>query len=115
MNNSLIGIMIVIFVSMCGALGAFFMKLGADSWSWKINKLIKNKAIWGLVLNGIGVILMTVAYRFGDLSVLYPFVALQYVWSSFLAMKYLKEKMSYQKWIGVSIIIFSVALIGISS
>ena len=63
----------------------------------------------------VGTILFIPALKGGDLSILYPFVALAYVWVSLLSVKFLGEKMNLVKWIGIALIIIGVSLIGIGS
>ena len=55
------------------------------------------------------------ALRGGELSVLYPFISLSYVWVSLLSIKILKEKMNSFKWMGVALIIIGVSFIGFGS
>jgi uncharacterized membrane protein len=55
------------------------------------------------------------ALKGGDLSVLYPFVALAYIWVSLLSVKFLGEKMNKFKWLGIALIIIGVSFIGIGS
>lgn len=107
---------LMIFCSIISAFATFFLKLASPTMSFKIKKLITNwKLIIGLFLYGIGTILALFALRFGELSILYPFVALQYVWTGFISMKYLKEKMTPAKWAGVVLIVVGVSLIGLGA
>jgi uncharacterized membrane protein len=46
----------------------------------------------------------------GDLSVLYPLIALSYVWVSFLSYFVLKEPVSIVNFIGYAVIIVGVSL-----
>jgi len=55
------------------------------------------------------------ALRGGDLSVLYPFVSLSYIWVMLLSIKMLGEKMTKLKWLGILLIISGVSLIGLGS
>ena len=54
----------------------------------------------------IGALLMVFALKNGELSILYPFLALSYIWVSLLSTKFLPvpEHMNVMKWIGVFII-----------
>ena len=106
-----IGLMIV--VSVFSAVATFFLKLAAPAMSFNLRKLVKNwKLISGLVLYGVGTLLALVAYKGGDLSVLYPFVALQYVWANILSKRFLDEKITFLKWGGIVLIFVGVSLIG---
>ena len=69
----------------------------------------------GVALYGVGTVLFIPALRGGDLSVLYPFVSLNYIWVSLLSVRFLGEKMNRLKWLGVALIILGVSFIGIGS
>ena len=106
-------ILLMAIVSLISAVATFLIKLASTSLSRNITKLIKNwKLALGIFLYGFGTILSLLALRAGELSVLYPFVALQYVWTNFLSAKFLKEKITIYKWIGVGLIVLGVSLIG---
>jgi len=103
----------MIFVSVISALATFFLKLAAPRIHLNIVKLVKNWRLFvGLVFYGFGTIISLVALKGGELSILYPFVALQYVWTAFLSKRFLKEKMSIGKWAGIALIVLGVSLIG---
>ena len=68
--------------------------------------------IIGLGLYGIGALLLILALRGGELSILYPLVALSYVWVSILSMAFLGETMNAFRWSGVGVIIVGMFFIG---
>ncbi|MBT5022146.1 EamA family transporter [Candidatus Woesearchaeota archaeon] len=105
-------ILLICVASFFAGLGALLMKMGADEFKLRFIDLIRNKAVLGIGCHGISMLLVLTAFKFGELSVLYPFIALQYVWSSIFSVKYLGEKMNKMKWAGVVVIILSVVLIG---
>ena len=76
--------------------------------------LLNKKLIAGLSLYAIATIIFIPALKGGELSVLYPFVALSYVWVSLLSVRFLKERMNIHKWLGILLIIIGVILIGLS-
>lgn len=109
-----IGAMVV--CSVFSAMATFFLKLAAPKMSFNIVKLIRNwKLIIGLFLYGIGTIIALFALRGGELSILYPVVALQYVWTNIISKIYLSEKITLLKWIGVACIIIGVSIIGLKA
>ena len=72
--------------------------------------------VLGCVLYVIGSLLLILALRKGDLSVLYPIVATSYVWVSILAPFFFPaEIMNGWKWSGVMLILFSISILGWSS
>lgn len=94
--------------------GQILYKIGAESLSLEISSIIFNMPlIAGLISYGIGLVFLIIAFKGGELSVLYPIVATSYIWVS-LASSYLFETdyMTVSKWIGVIIIIVGVSFIG---
>lgn len=69
--------------------------------------------IVGLGLYGLGALLMILALRYGELSVLHPMMSVGYVLSLFLGAVVLDEKITFMKIAGVAVII--VGLIFLSS
>lgn len=69
----------------------------------------------GATLYIISAILLIIALRGGELNVLYPLVALSYVWVGILSMLIFKETMTMLKWLGVVFIIAGVSCIGAGS
>ena len=82
----------------------------------KISSLIKNYYLFGgVALYALGTLLFIPALKGGDLSILYPFVSLSYIWVSLLSVKFLGEKMNKYKWVGILLIILGVTFIGFGS
>ncbi len=107
---------LVILATLVGAFGPILLKKASAKSLSKISSLATNYPLFGgVALYGLGTILFIPALKGGDLSVLYPFVALTYIWVSFLSVKFLKEKMNKFKWLGIVLIIFGVSLIGLGS
>lgn len=104
-------ILIVIFSTMVGALGAFIIKK-SRGFHLNIKKLLKdNILIMGISLYALSPILNITAFRWGELTVLYPLITITYIWSSILAVKYLGEKMNIYKLSGIPLIIGGAFLI----
>lgn len=94
--------------------GQIFYKMATNTIGLEISSILFNlPLIAGLVSYGIGLILLIIAFRGGELSVLYPIIATGYIWVS-LASSYIFETdfMTLYKWIGVVVIIVGVSLIG---
>lgn len=66
----------------------------------------------GYFLYGIFAVLLIHALRHGELSILYPLIALGYVWVSILSVLVFHETMNGMKITGVAIIIAGVAVLG---
>lgn len=116
MATELWAIGLVLIMTFTNAFGAFFLKKGATHFTFNILKLITNyNLLLGVFLYVVSAILFVPAYKGGDISVLYPLVALSYIWVSFIAILFLNEHMTRTKWAGVFLIILGVALIGMGS
>lgn len=116
MKTSITSIMVVIIASFIGALGPIYLKKGSQKFSLNPIKLIKNKEIMiGFFLYAVATIIFIPALRWGEVSVLYPFVATTYIWVALLSVRFLNEKMSSYKWLGILSIILGVVMIGIGS
>lgn len=114
MNTPLWAIGAIIFCSITGALAAFLIKKA--NVTLNIKELLRNKYLWySMPLFAVSALSAVIGYSGGELSILYPFVSLQYVWSSLLAIKYLDEKMTWIKWTGVFLILIGVSLIGLGA
>jgi uncharacterized membrane protein len=104
-----LAIVAVVLSSMLGALGSLMFKYGSKNISLRLSGLITNYyLILGLMSAGIGAVLFIAALRFGDLSIMYPIISLQYVWISLLSIRFLNEKMNSMKWLGIILIMVGV-------
>ena len=116
MATQLWAIALVVLATLIGAFGPILLKRASAKKLSKISSLITNYNLFGgVALYAIGTILFIPALKGGDLSVLYPFVALSYIWVSLLSIKFLGERMNKFKWLGVALIIAGVTFIGIGS
>lgn len=116
MATQLWAIGLVIFATLVGAFGPILLKKASEKRLSKISSLITNYHLMGgVALYGVGTVLFIPALKGGDLSVLYPFVSLNYIWVSLLSVKFLGEKMNRLKWLGVTLIILGVSFIGLGS
>lgn len=107
---------LIIIVSIVGALGTFFLKLASGKISLNVKSIFSNyKLFVGLSLHGVNTILALIAYSGGELSVLYPFIAFQYVWANLLSAKYLGETLDLRKWCAIALIFLGIFFVGLGS
>ena len=66
----------------------------------------------GYALYGVVTVMMVLALRHAELSVIYPVIALSYVWVSILSVVVFHEVMNGFKLAGVLVIISGVAILG---
>lgn len=109
---AIIGVIIATFVA---AYGSLYLKKGSATFTLSLFKAIKNiPLLIGVFFYFFSSIIFIISIKYGELSVLYPIASLNYIWSIFLAMKYLGEKMNTFKWMGIFLIMVGVVLIGVS-
>lgn len=107
-------ILLAILSGILGGVGVVLLKKGSKRFNLSILQQITNYyIILGVASCGLGMISLLIAFKGGELSVLYPIISIQYIISTFLAVKYLKEKMNLLKWAGITAIIIGIILIGL--
>lgn len=97
------GIILIIFSSICACIGQLLWKISIEKDLFYL--------LLGFLIYAIGAFVMIIAYRYGSLSVLQPFLSLNYVLSIFLGYFILDEIITIYKIIGVLLIIIGVLLI----
>ena len=106
-------ILLVFACTILGALAQLLMKAGMEQFRLEPIALITNlPLIAGYVLYGINTVMLVMALREGELSVLYPIIALTYVWVTLASYIRLHEPPNVYKNIGVTTIILGVIIIG---
>jgi drug/metabolite transporter (DMT)-like permease len=66
----------------------------------------------GYALYGVMTVILVIALRHGELSVLYPVIALSYIWVAILSVLIFHESMNGFKVAGIAMIIAGVAVLG---
>jgi uncharacterized membrane protein len=69
----------------------------------------------GYALYGIVTVIMVLALRHGELSVIWPIISLSFVWVAILSVLIFHEQMNWEKIGGVAIIILGVAVMGLGT
>jgi uncharacterized membrane protein len=95
-----------------GTLAQFLMKNGVDHSSGNLLALLTNVPLLaGYTLYGINTVMLVIALREGELSLVYPILALTYVWVTLLSYLALHEAPNVFKNLGVAAIIAGVIVI----
>jgi len=112
-----IGIILMIICSALISLGQLLFKLAASEVNleqpWKI--LFNKKILIGIGSYFLFFFLSIVAYRYGDLIVLFPITILNLVWNIFLAKRFLGESFTQHKIVGTAVIITGCVILALSS
>ena len=116
MQTKLWAVLTVVFTTLLTSIGQILYKKAADPLVLTPLGLITNVyLIVGVLVYAIAGILVIIALRGGEVSVLYPIIATSYIWVSFLSVYFLGESMNMWKWLGVSTIFFGIVIIGLGS
>ena len=111
-------VLTVVACTLIGAAGQVLIKIGganlqhAGLIATAIGILTIPTLFAGYVLYGIFAALMVYALRHGELSLLYPIIALTYVWVTILSVLVFHETITPLKGIGIAIIVCGVAVLG---
>lgn len=97
------GIYLICISSIFACIGQLLWKLSSNG-----NILL---LLVGFGFYGLGALIMLIAYKFGSLSVIQPFLSLNYVLSIIFGYFFLNEVISINKIIGILIIMIGVTLI----
>ena len=116
MATKLWAMLLVLFTTLLTSSAQILYKLGSTNLTFSIADLLKNYyLIAGFIIYAIGGTLMIISFRGGEVSVLYPIIAMSYIWVSLLSVKFLGEIMNKFKWIGIATIIAGIVFIGYGS
>jgi multidrug transporter EmrE-like cation transporter len=111
-------VLLVFACTVFGAAAQTLMKLGANTLTYPtltqtLTAMLTNVPLMtGYCLYGISTLLLIMALRHGELSLLYPVIALTYVWVSILSVLVFHEHMGALKLMGIATIVCGVAVLG---
>ena len=106
-------IALVLFCTLLMSIGQLLYKKGANLLEFNLMAIITNyQLILGYGIYILAAILLIIALRYGELSVLYPITATSYIWIALLSMFFLSEVIGVYKWVGIILIIFGISFIG---
>jgi multidrug transporter EmrE-like cation transporter len=107
-------VLLVFLCTLIGAAAQILLKIGANQLasSNPLKMLLNPWLFCGYALYGMSTMLLILALRKGQLSVLYPVIALTYVWVTILSMMIFRESMNVYKAVGLSIVVAGVAVLG---
>ncbi len=116
MATKLWAALLVLFTTLLTSSAQILWKIGSATLTFNIAGILTNYyIIGGILLYVVGGALIIIAFRGGEVSVLYPIIAMSYIWVSLLSVKFLGEIMNEFKWAGIAAIITGIFLIGYGS
>lgn len=104
---------LVFACTILGAAAQILMKVGMSHFVPNPAAIVSNVPLMaGYVLYGINTIMLVLALKEGELSMLYPIIALTYVWVTLLSYTLLSEPPNRYKNIGIATIVVGVGVLG---
>ena len=114
MNATTSSIVLVIVASFIGSFGAVLLKAGSMRVKRGIQDMILNPLIiLGCFTYVLSSFFFILAIRQGELSFLYPMVALSYVWTLLWSRLVFGEPFTRNKFLGIAMILVGVALLNV--
>ncbi|MGV8150725.1 MAG: EamA family transporter [Candidatus Woesearchaeota archaeon] len=108
-------ILLVITCTLFTSIGQILMKMGAAKTGSFFDVITNVPLILGFLSYGIGAVLLIISLKYGELSLVYPFIALSFIWVSILSIYLFNEHVSVWNWLGLTAILIGVSLIGYGS
>jgi len=109
-------ILVVSLSTAIGAIGQYYFKKGSKLLAFDLKKLLSNTyIIKGLAVYALGALIWISVLPYGELSTLYPFIAINYIWVAWVSKHFFKENMNLLKWLGIASIVLGVMLTGLSA
>lgn len=103
-------IWLVLFTTVVLSFGQIFLKSASN---FAEPAYLNYFALIGIFLFGLSGLLMVICLKFGELSVVYPFLATSYVWVALFSIYFFKETVGTLAWLGIFAILVGITLVGI--
>lgn len=110
---------LVFCCTLFGAAAQILIKSGANTFAPNptvaemIGRIFTNLPLFtGYAFYGISTVMLVLALRHGELSLLYPVIALTFVWVTILSIMIFHDSMNPLKLVGIAIIVSGVAVLG---
>jgi drug/metabolite transporter (DMT)-like permease len=108
------GVALVFCCTILGAAAQILLKTGANQLTHPspLAMLTNLELLAGLSLYGVSTVLLVLALKDGELSLLYPVIALTYVWVTLLSLLVFHDRVNPIKLAGIAVIVLGVAVLG---
>ena len=108
--------MLIVICTLFTSSAQIFLKMGANNLVFDIWAILTNVHLWmGIIAYGIGAILLLIALRWGELTVLYPIFATSFIWVILIGYFALGEQLTFLKIFGILFIVSGVIFISAGS
>jgi multidrug transporter EmrE-like cation transporter len=112
-------VLLVVCCTIIGAAAQILIKKGAGSLGSNptmvqaaLAMVLNPSLLAGFSMYGVSMVLLVLALRHGELSLLYPMFAMTYVWVTVLSVLVFHETMNVFKVAGIAVIIGGIAVLG---
>ncbi len=113
-NSVLWAIIIVFLTTLITSLAQVFIKKGLTGFELTLPFILSDYSlITGWVLYALAAVLLIIALRLGELSVVYPVIASSFIWVTILAAIIFHDVIGPLKIAGITLIIIGISLIGL--
>ena len=110
-KTPLFAIFLVILCTILTSFGQYFIKQGAVNIS-NLTSIVSIPLIIGFISYALGSLILVIALKHGELSILYPFVSLSFVWVVLIGVFLLGESIGVLHIVGILSIFVGVILTG---
>lgn len=109
-------VLMIIFSTFLNTIAQSLYKYGANKLSFDLIAIVMNyPIILGICVYAISASIMILAFRGGDLSLLYPLFATGYIWVTLASSYIFNEELNLYKIAGILVIIIGVSVLGFAS
>lgn len=106
------GLLLMVACTFFSAAGQMLFRMGARDQTFNLSLLFTNPfIIAGYIAFGLGGLLFLLALRQGELTVIYPFISMTFIWAAFFSLLILKERIIPLQLSGLAMIIMGVYLL----
>ena len=105
-------IILVILSTLFVSLGQIMMKIGSENTDSLMQIISNIPLILGFIAYGVGALLLIFSLKHGELSLVYPFIALSFIWVTLASIYLFNEHVSLLNWGGLIAIMIGISFIG---
>ena len=112
MKTPLSSILLVLLASFIGSFGMVFLKSGAERLHFNLKSLITNwRLAVGVTLFVLSSVFFLMGVKHGELTVLYPMVALGYIFTMVWSRLFFNEPFTKNKIVGIGMIMLGILIL----
>ncbi len=116
MKTPFISILLVLIASFIGSFGAVFLKSGAHRLRRHWSSFVFNWRLFaGIASFLLSSVFFVAGIRQGELTLLYPIMALGYVWTLFWSRLFFHEALTRNKFFGLGLILIGIACLNLGN